>query len=89
MEVIEIDINITLLRKFMQNVLNCEYGISNSLSQELDKYKKNIPDLTDKEVEELSAKAFSNPPIYTLFNLEDHEGNMLLPFIYNDFYNCY
>ena len=87
MNVIEIDINITLLRKFMQNVLNCEYGISNSLSQELDKYKKNIPDLTDKEVEELSAKAFSNPPIYTLFNLEDHEGNMLLPYIYNDFYS--
>ena len=87
MNVIEIDINIKLLRKFMQNVINCEYGISSSLIQELDKYKKNLPDLTDAEVEELSAKAFTSPPIYILYNLEDDNGNLLLPIIYNDFYN--
>ena len=87
MEVIEIDINIKLLRKFMQNVINCEYGISSTLIQELDKYKKNLPDLTDAEVEELSAKAFTSPPIYILYNLEDDNGNLLLPIIYNDFYN--
>jgi hypothetical protein len=87
MNVIEIDINIKLLRKFMQNVINCEYGISSSLIQELDKYKKNLHDLTDAEVEELSAKAFTSPPIYILYNLEDDNGNLLLPIIYNDFYN--
>jgi hypothetical protein len=87
MTIVETDIDIKLLREFMQNVLDCEYGISDSLNQELSQYSKTISELTEKEVEALSSKVFSHPPIFCLYNLKDAIGNLLLPNIYNDFLN--
>jgi hypothetical protein len=87
MTIVEIDITTTLLRDFMQNVLNCDYGVSNSLNQELIQYNKTIPELTEKEIEALSSKVFNHPPIFCLYNLKDAMGNLLLPNIYNDFLN--
>jgi hypothetical protein len=86
MKVTEIEINNSLLREFLKNVLDCEYGISNTLNNELVKYKKNISDLNDTEIEELALNVFTMPPIFILYNLEDDVGNFLLPMIYNDFF---
>jgi hypothetical protein len=35
----------------------------------------------------LFKSVFTNPPINSLYNLEDDKGDLLLPLIYNDFYN--
>jgi hypothetical protein len=87
MKIVKIEINNSVLREFLKNVLDCEYGISNTLNDELVNYKKNISDLNDVEIEELAKNVFTMPPIFILYNLEDDDGNLLLPMIYNDFFD--
>jgi len=87
MELVKIDITSDLLREFLQNVLSCEWGISNSLNQELTLYNKNIYALTDYEIRELAERVFTSPPIRSLFNLKVDKVNYKLAMIYTDFYS--
>ena len=87
MKLVKIDITSDLLREFLQNVLSCEYGISNSLNQELTPYNKNIYALTDYEIRELAERVFTSPPIRSLVNLKVDKVNYKLAMIYTDFYS--
>jgi hypothetical protein len=86
MKVVKIEINNSIAREFLKNVAECDYGISNDLNKEFVHYKKNFSDLTEIEIQELMANVFTTPPIFRLYNLEDADGNLILPMIYNDFF---
>jgi hypothetical protein len=87
MKIVEIQVDNKLRRIFFTNVLACKYGISNSLNNELVNNKKSASELSDQEIEGLFMSVFTTPPINSLYNLEDDKGDLLLPLIYNDFYN--
>jgi hypothetical protein len=87
MRIVSISINNSLRRIFLSKVSDAEFGISNYLNLKLADFKKNISDLTDNEIEELTSTVFNNPPILSLYNLEDEDGGFLLPMVYNDFFN--
>ena len=87
MKLVKIKITSDLLREFLQNVLSCEYDISNSLNQELIPYNKNIYALTDYEIRELAERVFTSPPIRSLVNLKVDKVNYKLAMIYTDFYS--
>jgi len=82
----QIPANIPMIKEFLKEVLNCEYGISDTLKQELNSANRGIEELNENEIVKLCEKVFEPFTVNHFYNLFDEKGHFILPNIYTDFY---
>lgn len=76
--------NLDQYRILFDNILNCDYGIANSLKEKLNNLNKEIKDLSLPEIAIIEDEIFFKN--LEFYNLVNSEGDLFLPLIYTDMY---
>jgi hypothetical protein len=80
LQLISVDFDINNTRSFLNDILECHYGIADSLEKRLSDLNKEIEELSFEEIEKIfSDMVWTDGKFYNLIN---EEGEYILPWIY-------